>query len=134
MADFSEERYKHVLEAVNGGDKSLLSELAMFMLTGRGGAEKDVTGAVELLKECVSEHADNDAMWILGLCYENGEGVETDKKQAVSLYKRSRDAGNETGLVLSSIHSTKSWKKIRLLLFLVSCRQTHGPFHNWFNV
>ncbi len=32
----------------------------------------------------------------LGVCYENGTGVEKDLQKAVELYKKAADAGNDT--------------------------------------
>ncbi len=91
-----EAEYKELLGAVEGGDNKAKTKLAWYKLSGCGGAEVDVEGAVALLEERV-EDEDAEAMWMLGLCYEYGMGCEQDLKQADSLYKQSNDSGNEVG-------------------------------------
>ena len=69
---------------------------AWLMLSGLGGVDVDEDGAVALLKERV-EYGDIDAMWMLGICYEYGIGIEQDIEQADKLYQQSGDGGNEIG-------------------------------------
>ena len=66
------------------------------MLSGLGGVDVDEDGAVALLQERVKE-GDTDAMWMLGICYEFGIGIEQDIEQAEKLYQQSRYGGNEIG-------------------------------------
>ena len=40
---------------------------------------------------------DADAMWMLGVCYEFGMGIEQDIERAVTLYKQSSEKGNVIG-------------------------------------
>ena len=66
------------------------------MLSGLGGVDVDEDGAVALLQERVKD-GDTDAMWMLGICYEFGIGIEQDIEQAEKLYQQSSDRGNEIG-------------------------------------
>ena len=91
-----EMKYKEVLSAVERGDNKAKTKLAWYKLSGYGGVEIDMKGAFALLEERV-EDKDEEAMWMLGLCYEYGMGCEQDLKQAESLYKQSFGGGNEIG-------------------------------------
>ena len=71
-------------------------KLAWYKLSGCGGCEIDVDGAVALLKERVKDK-DTDAMWMLGLCNEFGMGCEQDIEEAQRLYKQCKDGGNVIG-------------------------------------
>ena len=94
------ERYRSVLEAVGRGDDSAKTQLAWFMLSGHGGAVFDACGAVKLLSERVEEK-DGEAMWMLGLCYEYGIGIEQDIQHSVLLYGESSRRKNEVGAFLA---------------------------------
>ena len=83
-----EKQYANAKHAVETGDESAKTELAWFMLSGRGGAVVDADGAVELLEERVKE-GDVEAMWMLGLCKEYGRGTEQDCEGATELYEKS---------------------------------------------
>ena len=94
-----EAEYKEILRAVEGGDNKAKTKLAWYKLSGRGGAEVDEEGAVALLEERVKDK-DVEAMWMLGLCYEYGMGVEQDLERAEELYKESSDGESEIGKFL----------------------------------
>ena len=83
-----EAEYKEILRAVEGGDNEAKRKLAWYKLSGCGGAEVDKEGAVALLEKRVKDK-DVEAMWMLGLCYEYGMGVEQDLERAEELYKES---------------------------------------------
>ena len=91
-----ESEYKDTLQAVERGDDSAKTKLAWYFLSGYCGAKVDVDKAVVLLEERAEED-DTEAMWMLGLCCEYGMGTEQDIERAETLYKRSRDKGNEIG-------------------------------------
>ena len=91
-----EEQYKEIIEAVERDFKDAKTKLAYYKLTGIGGVEIDVDEAVALLLERVKDK-DSEAMWMLGLCYEYGMGVEQDLEEAELLYKRCYDDGNVIG-------------------------------------
>ena len=82
-------RYKAVLEAVERGEESANTELAWFLLSGCGGAEKNEEKAVELLEERKIK-GDLDAMLMLVICYEFGIGVQQDSDEARTLYFNSQ--------------------------------------------
>ena len=88
--------YKDIVKAVESGDNKAKTKLAWYKLSGCGGCEIDVDGAVVLLKELVEEE-DADAMWMLGLCYEFGMGCEQDIEEAQRLYEQCFNGGNEIG-------------------------------------
>ena len=94
-----EEEYQRSLKAVRKGDQAAKTKLAWFKLSGLGGADVDVAGAVVLLEERVRD-GDSEAMWMLGVCNEFGIGVKKDEEQAVRLYCQSRDGKNQIGWVL----------------------------------
>jgi len=89
-------QYEEVKKAVEGGDESSKTKLAWLKLSCRGGAELDEEGAVALLEERAKE-GDDEAMWMLGVCNEYGIGVDQNAEHAVSLYKQSREKGNDIG-------------------------------------
>ena len=101
--------YEAVLSAVEKGEESTKTELAWYKLCGHGGATKDVDEAVILLEERVKA-GDGEAMWMLGLCKEYGNGTVQDMEGADKLYKQSSEAGNEIGkfLALNSFRGSLS--------------------------
>ena len=94
--EWRELKYNEVLKEVESGDNSAKTKLAWLKLSGLGGAEIDEDGAVVLLEERVKDR-DGDAMWMLGVCYEFGMGIEQDIERADELYKQSSEKGNEIG-------------------------------------
>ena len=94
-------KYEEVKSAVERGDESAKTKLAWLMLSGLGGADVDEDGAVALLEERVKA-GDGDAMWMLGVCYEYGIGIEQDIEQAEMLYKQSSEKGNKIGSFFAS--------------------------------
>ena len=91
-----ESEYKDTLQAVERGDNGAKTKLAWYFLSGYCGAEVDADKAVAILEERVKED-DVEAMWMLGLCCEYGNGTEQDLERAKTLYKQSREKGNEIG-------------------------------------
>ena len=89
-------KYREAVHAMESGDESAKTRVAFYKLTGRGRVDVDVAGAIVLLEQRVKE-GDGDAMWMLGLCYEFGIGVEQNEEQAESLYAQSCNAENEIG-------------------------------------
>ena len=65
-------------------------------LSGDGGVDVDADEAVALLEEQVKDR-DREAMWMLGLCYEYGLGIEQDLEEAIVLYEKSYKAGSVIG-------------------------------------
>ena len=92
--------YEAVVTAVEKGDERAKTELAWYILCGYGGARKDVDEAVRLLEERARAR-DGEAMWMLGLCKEYGNGTEQDIERAEKLYKQSRKALNVIGKILA---------------------------------
>ena len=88
--------YKDTLQAVERGDAAAKTKLAWYLLSGYCGAKVDADEAVALLEERVKED-DAEAMWMLGLCCEYGNGTEQDLERAETLYKQSSDKENEIG-------------------------------------
>ena len=93
------EVYKGVVSAVESGDEKARTKLAWYKLSGRGGAEVDVDGAVVLLEERAKDK-DAEAMWMLGMCCEYGMGCEQDLERAESLYKQCGEGGSVIGKFL----------------------------------
>ena len=101
ISSWKELKYDDVKHAVEEGDKKSKTKLAWLKLSGCGGAEVDEEGAVALLEERVKDK-DSDAMWMLGMCYEYGMGIEQDIERANLLYKQSKESGNEIGAIYES--------------------------------
>ena len=72
------------------------TKIAFCKLSGRGGVEVDMNGAIALLEERVKK-GDCEAMWMLGLCYEYGMGTEQNIEKAEELYGESHDGENVVG-------------------------------------
>ncbi len=94
---WKELKYEEVKSAVESGDENAKTKLAWLKLSGVGGADVDEDGAVALLEERVKSGDDGDAMWMLGVCYEYGRGIEQNIEQAEMLYKQSSEKGNKIG-------------------------------------
>ena len=95
--------YNDVMLSVERNEKSAKTKLAWLLLSGFGGVSIDKEQAVELLKEEVEK--DNDeAMWMLGLCYEYGLGTKQNDSIAESLYRRSGERKNCTSDLFSDVN------------------------------
>ena len=92
-------QYREAVSAMKNGDVKAKTKVAYNKLTGLGGVEVDEEGAVALLDEC-AKAGDSEAMWMLGLCYEYGIGIEQDIERAVLLYQQSSEGGNVVGKFL----------------------------------
>ena len=84
--DWDELEFEDVKRSVERGDVRAKTKLAWLKLSGNGGADVDAEGAVALLEERV-EDSDNQAMWMLGVCYEYGIGIEQNAERAEWLYR-----------------------------------------------
>lgn len=89
------EKAQELLEqAARLGDTEAEFRLGMQAYEGytivRAQAEQDFEKAVFWLKKAAAKR-DSFAQYYLGLCYENGTGVEQDLQKAVALYRRSAE-------------------------------------------
>ena len=89
-------QYREAVTALEKSDMKAKTKVAYYKLTGLGGAEVDEDEAVVLLEE-LAKDGDNEAKWMLGLCYEYGMGIEQDVERAELLYKQSKEGGNVVG-------------------------------------
>jgi len=94
-----EAQRKEAERAMEKGDESAKTKVAYYKLSGRGGAEVDVEGAVALLEDRAKEE-DCEAKWLLGLCCEYGIGMEQNTERAEVLYRESCEGGNAVGWFL----------------------------------
>ena len=94
-------KFDDIKHEVERGDEKSKTKLAWLKLSGCGGAKVDEDGAIDLLEERVKDK-DSDAMWMLGVCYEYGIGIEQDVERAEMLYKQSRESGNKIGVIYQS--------------------------------
>ena len=90
------QQYREAVNAMEHGDAKAKTKVAFYKLSGLGGVEVDKEGAVVLLEECAKD-GDNEAKWMLGLCYEYGMGIEQDIERAALLYQQSSEGGNVVG-------------------------------------
>ena len=104
-----EEQYEQALRAVETGDHTAKTQLAWFLLTGRGGAVVDADAAVVLLEERTKD-GDPEAMWMLGLCNKYGFGTEENSNRARDLFLGSSEAGSEIGKVIDE-NWFESWNE-----------------------
>lgn len=59
------------------------------------GCEKNYSEAVKWLKTSLDINDENKrALYMLGCCYYNGDGVEVDYMRAADLYRRASDLGH----------------------------------------
>ena len=93
------EDYKEIIAAVERGDNSAKTKLSWYKLSGDGGVDVDVDGAIALLEKRV-KNRDYEAMWMLGVCCEFGIGIEQNIEIAEKLYEQSSEGGNEIGKIL----------------------------------
>ena len=94
--------YEEAMKAMMNGDEVSKRKVALFKLSGHGGAEIDLKGAVELLEDHLkNDEEDGEAMWMLGLCCEYGMGTEQDIERAELLYSHSCALDNEVGWFLA---------------------------------
>ena len=91
-----EAQRKEAEHAMERGDEAAKTIVAYFKLSGRGGAEVDVDGAVALLEDRAKEE-DCEAKWMFGLCCEYGMGTEQSIERAEELYRESCEGGNVVG-------------------------------------
>ena len=96
----SEGKREDVLKAGELDDGGAKTKLAWNILCRRGVVDADAGSAVALLKERVEE-GDTEAMWMLGLCYVFGTGIEQDIERGMNLYDQSRESGNKIGSFLA---------------------------------
>ena len=92
-------QYREAVSAMEHGEVKAKTKVAYYKLTGLGGVEFDEDEAVVLLEERAKD-GDNEAKWILGLCYEYGIGIEQDIERAELLYQESSEGGNVVGRFL----------------------------------
>ncbi len=92
-------QYREAVSAMESGDVKAKTKVAYYKLTGLGGVEVDEDEAVSLLEERAKD-GDNEAKWMLGLCYEYGMGIEQDIERAELLYQESKEGGNVVGKFL----------------------------------
>ena len=99
MTEAQNEEYETTLEAVNEVEETTKTELAWSILAGREGNNCEQGNAITVLQERVNGE-DSEAMWMLGICYEFGIGVEQSLEQAELLYHQSRRGSNRIGRFL----------------------------------
>jgi len=93
--DAEEEALQWFRKAAQQGEKNESgygqSNYGRCLLYGIGG-EQNFAEAVKWLKEAVKLNVDNDsALYMLGGCYDNGDGVEQDYVRAFDLYRRAAE-------------------------------------------
>ena len=82
-------------ELPNLQDPKVQYDLGMSQLLGREGPAAPAEGVVWLRKAAVQGYA--DAQVQLGVCYQQGLGVEKDLPQALAWFRRAADQGNARG-------------------------------------
>ena len=86
------------------------------MMEGSHEMVMDADAVVALLEEKVKDR-DTEAMWMLGVCCENGIGTEQDVIRAEQLYRRAAELGNTTAkLITENLNNNIATEFTHLLL------------------
>ena len=81
------------------GNPDAQVSIAYCYIRGKHGLKTDTPKGFEHLRQG-AESGDGRSMALLGLCYEEGTGVEKDDAQAYEWYRKSAEAGDEIGMGL----------------------------------
>ena len=76
------------------GDLDSIKKLANMYDEGKGGAQKNLSKALEYYK-IAADKGDSNSMNVLAYHYENGMHFEKDIKKAIQLYTDSSNKGNQ---------------------------------------
>ena len=88
------------------GNPDAQVSIAYCYIRGKHGLKKDTPKGFEYLQKCFTylcksaESGEGRSMALLGLCYEEGTGVEKDDAQAYEWYRKSAEAGDAYGMAL----------------------------------
>ena len=88
------------------GNPDAQASIAYCYIRGKHGLKKDTPKGFEYLQKCFTylcksaESGEGRSMALLGLCYEEGTGVEKDDAQAYEWYRKSAEAGDAYGMAL----------------------------------
>ena len=88
------------------GNPDAQVSIAYCYIRGKHGLKKDTPKGCEYLQKCFTylcksaESGEGRSMALLGLCYEEGTGVEKDDAQAYEWYRKSAEAGDAYGMAL----------------------------------
>lgn len=99
-----EEKADHALtwiylqKSANLGYAPAQVQMGMHLEDGTCGQQRNWKEAFAWYKKA-AEQNDADGLCRLGMCYENGVGVECDIKQAASCYKLAKDQGSQTAKI-----------------------------------
>jgi TPR repeat protein len=85
-------------ESANAGDTAAIYEVGEVYYHGRGGIAEDAHEAVRWYRRgAESGHA--ASQWSLGVCLEDGFGVEADESAAVGWYRKAAEGGSSDAMV-----------------------------------
>jgi TPR repeat protein len=79
--------------AAQSVEAAAMEKQAVDLRNGANGVAQDSAKAFELFSKA-AELGDRDAMFFVGIMYENGESVPVDEPKAVEWYTKSAEAGN----------------------------------------
>ena len=88
------------------GNPDAQVSIAYCYIRGKHGLKTDTPKGFEYLQKCFTylcksaESGEGRSLALLGLCYEEGTGVEKDDAQAYEWYRKSAEAGDEIGMGL----------------------------------
>ena len=86
------------------GNPDAQVSIAYCYIRGKHGLKTDTPKGFEYLQKCFTylcksaESGEGRSMALLGLCYEEGTGVEKDDAQAYEWYRKSAEAGDAYGM------------------------------------
>ena len=87
--------YKKIKKVYDKGESNVVGRIAWYLLSGRGGIEKDVEKAFVLLENKADLCDKGMGWWLLGLCYEFGLGTERDRFKTITCYRHANRSKSE---------------------------------------
>ena len=91
LADRRRQALEDCRQAAEDGDANAVVQMGMNCLYGIGGAAKDPEKAFRWFSQTAPD--DPAGLYWLGVCYDNGFGVEQDVSRALALYREAAGAG-----------------------------------------
>lgn len=110
----------------NSGDAAAQAEIAkLFMILGKSVDQSDSNAEFKVAYEFSKKAADQgnpEGLYLLGLCYEYGRGVESDTKKAAEAYKKAADQG----------HAPSQWNLACFYMNgIYGAVEQNGPYGIW---
>lgn len=97
-------------KAAEAGNGKAMYCLAIYLKRGEHGWDQDLEESVTWLARAVDKE-NPDAMYVLGRCYAEGEGVEKNLEMATELYRKAAEHDNPHGMLMVAQRALESGDK-----------------------